>query len=1078
MNISTIINTYQRYLKSAPVKGLRVSLIAIILFFIADNCFGAGQQNPSTPAKPVTDSVGILISGIVKDSDAKPLAGATVGEKNGKGMSITDAAGKFSLRVSSLNATLRVSYLGLETKEVPLNSQRVVQIVLNTSQSKLDEVVVIGYGTSDRKNLTGSFSSIKGEDIKSATATNFVDALQGKVAGVRVNSQSGEPGAGVSVEVRGANSINGASSPLYVIDGVQIEMQESEVASSKVGGRTTLNPLSTISPDQIASIDILKDASATAIYGARGANGVIIVTTKAGRSGSKPVFNLNSSYASSEITKRIEVLGAQDYVHYRYLRSPNDRAFGTDTDNDGIPDVVRDVSGLESFDWQDVIFRRGATQKYNFSGQGGSNSSNYSFGVGYSDQNALVINNDFKTYSARFQYNHRVSDKFDFSLTANWGKTKNSGVASSGGGEGNFSGLVQAAYTYQPVLVRAVDDSFPPVSLLDQLMNSYKMTDFDRLIGNANLTYAFTKKLKLRVSGGGSSTSSKLSEFYGRNTLWGQQDNGRANTNQTQTGNYQAHSTLDYWTKTGKKQVLKAMIGAEFNSYNFENFGTTISNFQDQSTGVFNLAKGLTPGFPTSNFIEQNRISFFSRINYDISGKYLFTATLRNDNSSQLGPGNRSAFFPSAAFAWRVKEEKFLKNNQIISDLKLRLSYGVTGNDRIPAYRFLSELGTTSYAGNGTVRFGLSPISSENLNLKWESTTQYDAGLDLSLFNSRINLTADVYHKSTKDLLLLSEVASQTGFPTQWQNIGEISNKGLEIAINSVNINTPDFKWNTAFNISFNRNKIVSLGGTESKPVIFNNGYINNVGIVKEGQPIGTAFGYVWDGIYQISDFTWQNNSDATIPHQSRTYTIKPGTTSISGAQPGLFRYKDQNGDGVINAADRTVISNSNPKFTGGFSSGFSYRNFSLNVFFEGVYGNQIFNEFPTRVESGSGAVSYNLTQEYWNNRWTPENPSNRYASISSANTDAEASSYYVEDGSYLRFKTLSFGYNLKNKRMLKATGISNVNLLLTLDNLHVWTNYSGFDPDVRSNDKLLPGYDRLAYPRSRSVIFGLELTF
>ncbi|WP_159441020.1 SusC/RagA family TonB-linked outer membrane protein [Pedobacter caeni] len=1076
--MSTINNTCKRYLKATTLHALRVSIIAFIPFLSVQNCFGASQQNPSTTTKALSDSTGILISGLVRDSDSKLLARATVSEKNGKNASITDTEGKFSLRVSNPNAVLKVTYLGLETREVPLNSRRFLQIVLNASQSKLDEVVIIGYGTSDKKNLTGSFSSLKGEDIKSATATSFVDALQGKVAGVRVNSQSGEPGAGVSVEIRGGNSINGASSPLYVIDGVQIEMQESEVASSKVGGRTTLNPLSTISPDQIASIDILKDASATAIYGARGANGVIIVTTKSGKSGSKPVFNLSSSYASSEITKKIDVLGAQDYVQYRFLKSPNDRGFGTDLDNDGVPDVVKDVSGLESYDWQDVVFRRGATQKYNLSGQGGSNSSGYSFGLGYSDQDALVINNNFKTYSARFQYNHRVSDKFDFSLTANWGKTKNSGVASSGGGEGNFSGLIQAAYTFQPVLIKAADDPFPPVSLMDQLLNSYKLTDFDRLIGNANLTYAFTKKLKLRVSGGGGATSSKLSEFYGKNTLWGQQDNGKANNNHTQTGNYQANSTLDYWTETGKRQVLKAMIGAEFNSYNYENFGTTISNFQDQSTGVFNLSKGLTPGFPSSNFIEQNRISFFSRVNYDIRNKYLFTATLRNDNSSQLGPGNRSAFFPSAAFAWRIKEEKFLKNNQIVSDLKLRLSYGVTGNDRIPAYRFLSELGTTSYAGNGNVRFGLSPVSSENLNLKWESTGQYDVGLDLSLFNNRVNMTADIYYKSTKDLLLLSEVASQTGFPTQWQNIGEISNKGLEIAINSVNIKTTDFKWNTTFNIAFNRNKIVSLGGTESKPVIFNNGYINNVGIVKEGQPIGTAFGYEWDGIYQINDFTWQNNSDQTIPHQSRTYTLRNGVTGISGAQPGLFKYKDQNGDGIINASDRTVISNSNPKFSGGFSSNFTFRNFSLNAFFEGAYGNQIFNEFPTRVESGSGQVSFNLTQQYWDNRWTPENPSNRYASMSSANTDAEASSYYVESGSYLRFKTLSFGYNLKNKALLKTAGISNLNLLLTLDNLYVWTNYSGFDPDVRSNDKLLPGYDRLAYPRSRSIIFGLELTF
>jgi hypothetical protein len=391
----------------------------------------------------------------------------------------------------------------------------------------------------------------------------------------------------------------------------------------------------------------------------------------------------------------------------------------------------------------------------------------------------------------------------------------------------------------------------------------------------------------------------------------------------------------------------------------------------------------------------------------------------------------------------------------------------------------MATLSKAYYSGNnGNTLYGVAPVTSANPGLKWETTSQYDAGLDLGLFDHRISLTADVYYKKTTDMLLETILSSQTGFPKQWKNIGDLENKGLELTLNTVNFHTKDFEWNTSINYYRNTNKVLSLGGVKDMPVVIGAGVISQVGIVREGSPLGTAFGYIWDGIYQIEDFTWQNNSDPSIPHKDRTYALKPGVPKFSGinVQPGELKYKDLDNNGTVDSEDRRIISNSNPKFAGGFSNEFRYKNFSLNVFFEGVYGNDIFNSFPTMIEAGQGEPSYNLTKDYWYNRWTPENPTNRYASLLSK-TDNIASTYFVEDGSYLRFKTLSIGYNL-NKKTLKLLKISSLKFYATVDNLYVWTNYRGLDPDIRSSEKLLPGYDRLAYPRARTYTFGFDLTF
>lgn len=1022
-------------------------------------------------------SQSINISGVVSDDSKQTIPGVNVYEKGTTNGAISDIDGNFSIMISSDDATLVFSFIGYDDFEVIPKEQRVIDVELKSSSELLEEVVAVGYGTVLKRDLTGAVSSLKSDDLAKGNSNSFAEALQGKIAGVRVSTQSGEPGGAVNVEIRGANSIYGGSSPLYIIDGVAIDVNEGEVATSTVGGSTTANPLASISPEDIESLEVLKDASSTAIYGARGANGVIIITTKSGQNSDSKI-NVSASYGVSEIVNSYNMLGAQEYVDYRHASAVSNPTWGQDTDGDGVIDSPADASQMGSYNWQDELYRLGSVRKMNASLQGGDEKTKFALGVGYLNQEGLVINNDYDRFSARVKLDHNVTDKLKIGMSANWSKAVNTGVGSSGGGEGNWSGIVQAIYIYRPVLLYDETEEEEPVSLKSMMNDAYKTTTMNRLIGNAYINYKFTKSLNLRVSGGGTSTSSKLSEFYGSETLWGRNSNGRAKLRHIQTENVYQTSTLNYWKKINKYQVFKAMAGFEMSSYQYESIGTSALNFADQTTGIFDISKGLLAEIPSSSVTEVNRMSLFGRLNYNIKERYLFTATIRRDGSSNFGEGNKYGTFPSLAFAWRLKEESFMKDIERISNLKMRLSYGVTGNDRIPAYRSLASLSTTYYPSNGNVRFGLSPVAAANPDLKWETTSQVNAGLDLGLLRNRIVFTTDLYYKRTSDMLIEAQISSQGGFPTQWQNLGSIDNRGVELTLNTVNFDRR-FKWSTNVNFYANRNKIVSLGGSESIPVTFGNGYLTDVGIVKEGEALGTGYGYVWDGIYQIDEFTWQNDSDPSIAHNDRDYVPKEGVAIISGekVRPGLFKYKDIEGDdGIVDAYDRTIISNSNPKFSGALSNEFSYGAFSLNLFFEGVYGNTIINAFPNRVEAGSGAADYNLTEEYWHNRWTPENPSNRYADYSKDNSDGKSSTYYVEDGSYLRFKTVSLRYTC-NKRFLQKIKVSNLSIYANIDNLYTWTNYSGLDPDVRSNNKLLPGYDRLAYPRARTYTLGLNIT-
>lgn len=1020
------------------------------------------------------------VSGVVTVESGDPLPGVTVSVEGTTTGTVTDSEGNYSLELPANATTLVFSFIGMETQEVEIGNQSEIDIQLSPTVTELDEVVAIGYGSVRKRDLTGSVANIRSEDIAQSQTTSFMNAMQGRMAGVHVTSESGEPGSGINIRIRGANSIVGSSSPLFVIDGVQIDVNKDEVATSG-SSDGTMNPLATLNPTDIESIEVLKDASATAIYGSRGANGVVIVTTKTGKDGTS-TLEYNGSVSFSSAYKKLEVLSAEDYLVYQELRG-NDSFLMKDTDNDGTPDTRRDFDNLPQHNWQDEALRTALTNQHQITASGGNKTSNYSASVGYLTEEGIVKHNNYDRYNFRIKLNHIQSDKFKISFNLNTALSELSGAANNGG-PNTYSGLVQYLITANPWEVndpdvdQASDDYISPLSMLER---AEKDTRLMRVIGSVNAEYNFTDYLSYQAVTAANYSKSKLKEYYGSDTNWGRNDQGRASIVETGTYSYNHSSQLNFVKTFNKKHRLNAMAAFEVNHYNYERFANRIAGFDDESTGVNDISKGSVTMEYSSNRWSTKRLSYLGRVNYSFDNRYLFTGSLRADGSDKFGPGNRWGYFPSGAFAWRVTEEDFLKDEEILSNLKLRLSYGETGNERIPAYSYFASMQNTYYASNNSPVFGMSPASLENPDLKWETTAQYNAGIDLGFWNNRININVDYYLKQTKDMLLDAPVSAQSGFNEQWLNIGRIDNSGLEFNLSAVIINKKDFGWESNFNISFNENEVIDIGGAEFIPITIGGGWLSNPGRIIIGEPIGTMYGYEWDGIYQIDEFTWQEGSDPSIPHDDRTYQLKEdGLRYLSGsAEPGALKYKDISGpDGVPDGQvddqyDRTIIGNSNPKHLGGFNNSFRYKNFDLSLFFQWSYGNDIFNAAKLRISGFQPRM--NPSQEYFDDRWTENNPSNEYPAI--GKIDWVNSSYFVEDGSYLRLKNMVLGYNLPGS-ILNGIGISSVRFHVTGTNLLTWTNYSGIDPEVNSNNPLMPGYDRFSYPRARSIIFGVNVQF
>ena len=1020
----------------------------------------------------------IVVRGTVKDTSG-PLIGVTVRVKGTPVIVLTDKDGKYMIKAPEENATLIFSNVGYLTNEHKVGKDRIIDVTLQRDAKALEDVVVIGYGTQKKSDLTGAISTIKAAELQQSKAISFMDAMQGRSAGVQVTSSSGEPGAATTVTIRGTNSFNSGTQPLYVIDGVQIDVNNAEVASSGLGSTAQSNPMAGINPSDIASIEILKDASATAIFGSRGANGVVLVTTKSGKSNTS-VLEFNSYAGVSWPSKKFKMLGAQDYANYRFeADGPIDSIWSMDSNGDGKLDAAKNMTGIPTHDWQDEVLRKAISQSYNISFSGGSQRTTFFGSAGYLNQEGLLLNNKFERYVFNVKVTHSATNRLRIGTNINASQAIGTGPASNGGeGVRNYNGLIQNFLLYKPVNVPdpgflALDpDGGAFGSPVDFVNYAYKKSPLFRIIGDLFADYRIMNGLTLNVRTGAIITYSSNKEFYPSNTSWGLATNGTAILNNSNSTNWYESNTLTYTKRIRQNHTITALAGFEVNSYISETFAMVGQGFDIQSiNAVDNIssAKILTL-LPTTTKLKYNRVSQFGRLNYAFKDRYLLTATLRNDASSKLGESHKSALFPSGAFAWRLSNEKFMAKQKIFSDIKFRASFGVTGNERIPPYQSLSTTANVYYSSpNGGSTLGVAPSIYGNPLLTWETTYQYDAGLDFSLLKNRISISADIYLKKTKDLLLQADIPSQAGYMKQWQNLGRIDNKGVEFTLNTINLSNKDFTWSSNFNISYNRNKVIDLGSVSYIPVNITGSAITSVGRVIVGQPIGTAYGYVFDGIYQLSDFDISGS----------TTTLKSGVPFIQGrtVKPGDIKYRDLNGDGKVdNTNDYTVISNSNPKHYGGIANNLKYKNLELNILLQWSYGNDILNTGHYRYEAGAGYFA-NLTEDYWKSRWTPANPTNEVAALKGQGK-TDISSYYVEDGSYLRLKNITLSYTLGETKALKKTVLSGFRFYITAENLYTWTNYKGFDPEIASYSPLLPGIDNIAYPRSKTITFGLTAKF
>ncbi len=1017
----------------------------------------------------------ITVTGKVIDETGSSIMGVTITVKGAGTGTQTDANGRFKITAND-NATVVFSYVGFLTEEVSVNGKAVINVTMKSSAKDLDQVVVIGYGTVRKSDITGSVGTVKSADLNRNKTTDVLQAMQGKVAGVDISSQSGELGAGLNITVRGGSSIYGSSTPLFVIDGIPVDVIKAEAAASSAFSSTTSNPLANLNPADIESIEILKDASATAIYGSRGANGVVLIATKSGRAGTSRI-EYDGFVSFGNLSKRIDVLSGREYVEYQRLVNPNEIIVATGPDANGVF-TPRNFDTIPLHDWQRETYSTSVTQSHNLTVSGGNNTTTFSGSIGYLHDRGLIRENTNSRYNLRLRVTHQATERLKVGFNVSNSFSSLNGATNSGS---NFfrDGVVQSIVYSKPVAVFDPLDDIEAayVTPTEIINNAYKNTTLQNLFTDVNLNYKITSNLSLNVIAGGTMSNSKGQEFYGSNTFQGVKFGGDAFLNNIKTYSIINTDQLTYNKAFNKNNSLNVIAAFEVNSYDFQSNGLEGQQFADQSTGVQDISKAGFISDYNSNHYRSNRLSFISRANYNFMNRYLFTASLRADGSDKFGGNNKWGYFPSGAFAWKVSEEPFMRKQNLISNLKARLSFGATGNERIPAYRYIGTQGRSYYSSNGVAIYGSSPDNKANPDLKWESTIQYNAGIDIGIVKDRFQFTADVYYKKTTQMLLPAPIPSVTGFSTQWQNLGRIDNKGFELTLISRNISTKDFNWESNFNISFNKNTVKNLGGATIIPVNVA-GEIRNIGAVLVGQSLGTGYGYMFDGVYQLSDFTWQNNSDPTLSPVLRTYIIKPGVITVAGAtvSPGSFRFKDINADGIINDKDLTVISHSAPKFIGGFTNTFRYKNFDFSVFFQGAYGNEVINQSKFLLNGFQSKT--NISRDFYYNRWTVDNPSNTYGTFSNQNaTSRLSSSYYVEDASYLRLKSVTIAYTLPNAT-LDRLHIKRIRLYATGNNLLTFTKYTGYDPEVAWRDPLLTGVDKLAFPRTRTIILGANISF
>lgn len=1033
------------------------------------------------------------ISGLVTDEDNIPLPGVNVILKNTTTGTVTDFEGKFSISAKS-GDVLQISMLGMIPKNITIDSQTQLNISLKSDVANLDEVVVIGYGEVAKKDLTGAVATVEVENLESAPVATFDQALAGRIAGVTVNANEGTPGAPLSITIRGGNSITNSNEPLYVINGIPLE---------------DFDP-GTINTSDIESYQVLKDASATAIYGSRGANGVIVITTKSGNTNGTTDVTLNLSSSIQTMDNFLKVMSPYQYVKHlesqAYARDGfqfiggNDSYYAAFLNRWGDPELYRNVEGR---DYQDEAFREAPMNRANFSIRGGNKKTNVFFSTGYVDQEGVLITTGYKRVNTNFTIRHELSDKINLFTGAWYTNSKRYGPRMrTDRGNQELKNII----TFKPVdpinpapgeqeggFIPGVNDQeyanlFDPIK---NLQNTHRLDNANSVRVNTTFTYKIDDNFTLKTTNGYNSNNSEEELFYGLETQQGSRsDNGiNGRLNDIKRTTFSTSNTLAF-RKNFRGTRVNALVGMEYVKNTFFSSRLWNKNLPTDKFGISNLDVATRPTISLTDESQNRLQSYFGRVNLNLKNKYLFTATFRADGSSKFQDDNKWGYFPSFSGAWQIAQEDFMEDVDFVNTLKLRAGWGITGNNRIGNYASFNQYGIGIYSGYA---FGSDEMYQPGAvqstfavpDLRWESTAQTNAGIDFSMVDSRISGTVDYYYKKTDDLLLAADMALSTGFNRVIQNVGSVSNQGIEFSLSGLIIDKKDFSWEANFNISTNKNEVLALNSGQDwiktdAQYDFSSGSTPEYHYISEvGQPVGMMYGFVYDGLYQVEDFNFDPNAPAIAP-----YVLKDGLPSYrnNGLGPGHVKYVDQNGDGIIDQEDRTIIGNPHPDHFGGLNNSFRFKNFEVDFLLQWSYGFDVFNanraawSFPThngmfnRLASAAEA-------------WTPTNTDTNVITHFSNGAAAypppgyKLDSRYIEDGSYLRLKTLSIAYNVPLQK--NWLGLKSCKITLSGQNLFTWTDYSGYDPEISiGNNPLIQNLDFSAYPQNRTYNLALLAKF
>ena len=992
------------------------------------------------------------VQGTITDATSgESIIGATVKYGDGKGVT-TDIDGHFTIDVKSLPVKLNISFTGYRPQTVTVyDDEEDINVKLTEKRSYLNDVVVVGYGTQSRTQLTGSVTTVKADVFENSTSSTLDGALSGQVAGLNVTAASGQPGAESSIRIRGGNSVNASNEPLYVVDGF-IYFKDASSNSTGLGSiEGSLNPLATINPNDIESIEVLKDISATAIYGSRGANGVILITTKKGKQGEKKAsINYGYSLGFSNVTKKLELMNAAEWAQFQKTYYNNKGGY---TDEQ--------IAALgKGTNWQDAVLRTALQQSHKLSINGGTDKGRYAFSANYTDQDGIILNSGFQRYNFHTNAEWELLKNLKFGVNATYGRSKQSGLTtsekqvfnSSPFSAGITNSFVYALLTPPVVPVYNADGSYnfknpyeyAYFAIGDHASNAvYDLKESvaeninNYLLSNVWATYKLGD-VTLKAAVGLNSEKLTQNYFSGAYTSLGLANEGIGGVGHRQTDTWQQEYTATYNKDINDNHHIDALAG-----YTKQNTTSTYSNistnhFTNETLKQYNLGDGANIYTPQTGISESTLNSIIARVNYTFLDRYNATATFRADHSSRFSKNHRWGYFPSLGLSWNVEKEKFLANARHLDYLKLRLTGGVVGNQEINDYAFTTSYATGSYAGSSSY----AKKNTANDNLKWETTASYNLGTDLGLYNGRLNFVLDLYYKKTSDLLLDVPMGFSTGVTSQIQNVGNVVNKGIEFAVNGTLLKRRHLNWTASANIAHNHNEITDMGITNN--VIQG---ADNEQILRRGEALGSFYGLKFLGIVQ------QGEDVSKLP-----------TVSGSAPKAGDLKFEDHNGDGKVDGNDRQILGSIQPDFTYGFSSQFQYREFDASITFAGSHGNKVYNALGRRLEQTGD--SYNVLATV-KDSWTAENGGNTLPYAGNDRPFSHIDSRYVQSASYLKLRNLTIGYR---PRLPKTFPVA-VRIYATATNLFTITPYKGYDPEVSG------GTDRGAYPSARTFTFGVNLT-